>query len=291
LDGQPDRTAPPDLTGADRDPSRNQKLHWQSKMVLLLVLPAAGVWLFVLLLRPALSSGPATTAAGLAAGATLALLVWRARAATGAGALTGGLLMACFCLTTPGWHSSAWALLTMLVLTLSATRVGRARKQHLGVAESRHGRGAAQVAANLGFAALAGTLINAQGQVVALTVLLAALAEAGADTLSSELGQALRATPRLITTLKPVPPGTDGGITVAGTALGWLGAVVIACVGVSTMALPWQSGAIAAAAGVAGLLFDSLLGATLERAGWLNNDAVNFLSTLFAGAVALLLSR
>jgi uncharacterized membrane protein len=38
--------------------------------------------------------------------------------------------------------------------------------------------------------------------------------------------------------------------------------------------------------GVFGLFFDSLLGATLERAGWLNNDAVNFLSTASAAAFA-----
>jgi uncharacterized protein (TIGR00297 family) len=263
------------------------KLHWQSRMVLLLVLPAAGVWLVILVLRLTPSSGSTATGAGLGAGAALALLVFRARAATMAGALTGGLLMGCFCLTTPGWRSSAWALVTMLTLTLAATRVGRARKQQLGTAESRHGRGAAQVAANLGVAALAGTLINAHGQVVALAVLLGALSEAGADTLASELGQALQATPRLITTLKPVPAGTDGGITLAGTALGSLGAIAVAVVGVWSMALPWTLAWIAAGAGIAGLLFDSLLGATLERAGWLNNDAVNFLSTIFAGGVAL----
>jgi uncharacterized membrane protein len=48
-------------------------------------------------------------------------------------------------------------------------------------------------------------------------------------------------------------------------------------------------------AGVFGLLFDSLLGATLERAGRLNNDAVNFLSTLsapvFAAVVTTLMLR
>jgi uncharacterized protein (TIGR00297 family) len=255
-------------------------------MVLLLVVPAAGVWLAILILRLTLGSGSAAAVAGLGAGAALALLVWRARAATMAGALTGGLLMGCFCLTTPGWRSSAWALVTMLALTLAATRVGRARKQQLGTAESRHGRGAAQVAANLGVAALAGTLINEHGQVVALMVMLGALAEAGADTLSSELGQALRATPRLITTLKPVPAGTDGGITLAGTALGALGALVISWVGVWSLTLPWAAAWAAAGAGLAGLLFDSLLGATFERAGWLNNDAVNFLSTVFAAAVA-----
>jgi uncharacterized membrane protein len=43
------------------------------------------------------------------------------------------------------------------------------------------------------------------------------------------------------------------------------------------------------AGGVFGLFFDSLLGATLERAGWLNNDAVNFLSTASAVACSLVL--
>lgn len=42
-------------------------------------------------------------------------------------------------------------------------------------------------------------------------------------------------------------------------------------------------------AGVFGLFFDSLLGATLERKGWLNNDGVNFLSTASAAAFALAL--
>jgi uncharacterized membrane protein len=45
--------------------------------------------------------------------------------------------------------------------------------------------------------------------------------------------------------------------------------------------------AISWGAGVFGLFFDSLLGATLERRGWLNNDAVNFLSSGSAAAFAL----
>ena len=39
-------------------------------------------------------------------------------------------------------------------------------------------------------------------------------------------------------------------------------------------------------AGCAGLFFDSLLGATVERRGWLGNDLVNFASTVFAAVVA-----
>ena len=49
-----------------------------------------------------------------------------------------------------------------------------------------------------------------------LLAMAAALSEAAADTVSSELGQALGRTPRLITTWRPVPAGTDGGVS-----LGW----------------------------------------------------------------------
>ena len=41
---------------------------------------------------------------------------------------------------------------------------------------------------------------------------------------------------------------------------------------------------------VTGLFVDSLLGATFERWGWLNNDAVNFLATVTAAATGLALS-
>jgi uncharacterized membrane protein len=44
---------------------------------------------------------------------------------------------------------------------------------------------------------------------------------------------------------------------------------------------------IALGAGVVGLFFDSLLGATVERRGWLGNDLVNFSSTAFTAALAL----
>jgi uncharacterized membrane protein len=42
-----------------------------------------------------------------------------------------------------------------------------------------------------------------------------------------------------------------------------------------------------AVAGVAGMLFDSVLGATLENRGTMGNDSVNFVSTVFAADLAL----
>ncbi len=43
--------------------------------------------------------------------------------------------------------------------------------------------------------------------------------------------------------------------------------------------------------GGGGLFFDSLLGATVERKGWLGNDLVNFASTAFSAGVALVAIR
>jgi uncharacterized protein (TIGR00297 family) len=91
----------------------------------------------------------------------------------------------------------------------------------------------------------------------------------------------------MITTLRVVDAGTDGGVSLAGTAAGIAAGLVVTGIGTLTLhggaALFWVSGAGA----VFGLLFDSLLGATLERRGWLNNDAVNFLSTASAAGFAL----
>jgi uncharacterized membrane protein len=44
-------------------------------------------------------------------------------------------------------------------------------------------------------------------------------------------------------------------------------------------------------AGICGLFFDSFLGATVERRGWIGNDLVNFASTLFAAALAAVVYR
>jgi len=52
-------------------------------------------------------------------------------------------------------------------------------------------------------------------------------------------------------------------------------------------ALVTPSGWVAACAG---LFFDSFLGATIERRGWIGNDLVNFTSTLVAALIATALS-
>jgi uncharacterized protein (TIGR00297 family) len=91
----------------------------------------------------------------------------------------------------------------------------------------------------------------------------------------------------MLTTLRKVESGVDGAISLAGTLAGIVAGAVVSIAGALALSGGWEMFWIAGAGGVFGFFFDSLLGATLERRGWLNNDAVNFLSTASAAAFAL----
>lgn len=275
------------------------RLRWQSQLPLFLIV-ALGTASIALRCVTFFRSDPATIILAFVLGAFLAFLTWRFRAATFSAALVGGLFATALYMATPGWRTALWPLLALLVLTLAATRFGRARKEKLEVAESRHGRTAAQVAANLGVAVLASVPLGLGhyfalppilGSYLLQLVLVSALAEAAADTLSSELGEVLGGEPRLLTSLRHVPAGTDGAISVTGTLAGLTGAVVVAIAGAVAFALAPAQGMIVVVAAFVGLFVDSFLGAVLERRGWLNNDAVNFLSTLASALLALCLGN
>ena len=275
--------------------SHNSSLYWQSQLLLLIVVPACCTWIFLQTASAWTKHDPVILQV-IGISIAFGLIVRLTGAATGPAAVTGAVIAACLYLRTPGWRTALIPLTVMLILTLVATRVGRSRKEELGTAEARQGRAASQVAANLGVTALAALPITAaqlfspsqRATAVSLAAITAALAEAAADTLSSELGQVFGGQPRLLTTFKPVPPGTDGGITLAGTASGCIGATIVTAVAAVTFPLSLRVSSIVFSCAVLGLFFDSLLGAALERRGWLNNDAVNFLSTLASAITAFL---
>ena len=174
------------------------------------------------------------------------------------------------------------ALLVVFAATLVATRVGHERKLQLRTAEPPGGRTAAQAMANLGIAALVVAVAGKAWPVLAL----AALAEAAGDTSSSEIGMAFPGKTWMITTFKPVQPGTDGGISLYGTAAAFLGAASVAVAAAATGMATLGQVAIIVLAGFFGTLVDSLLGAVIERRGLLNNDLVNLFSTASAVGMA-----
>ena len=96
----------------------------------------------------------------------------------------------------------------------------------------------------------------------------------------------------MLTTWQVVAEGADGAISFRGTLAGLAAALLIVLISMKVLQLPSKVGIFALGGAIFGLFFDSLLGATLERQGRINNDAVNFLSTLaaaiFAGSAALI---
>ena len=277
-----------EIQGAGRD------AHWGK------AIPRArdrmqSLWLVVLMV-PALILGAVGSCFGMALSAqgglprfpvvfsvAFAVLVWAMRSATLPAAGVG--LLVCLTLSLRGSGSffgrpGLSALIVLFVLTFAATRYGRQKKESRGLAEARSGRRASQVVANLGVAAVFAAL----GWYGAC---LAALAEATADTVSSEVGQAIGGPTWLITKFRRVPAGRDGGVSVAGTLAGLVGAGLVVMVGLPGL-VRWRDGVVVFVCACAGLAFDSVLGATVEERGWLGNDLVNFCSTLFAAGLARL---
>ena len=115
------------------------------------------------------------------------------------------------------------------------------------------------------------------------------IATATADTLASEIGVTVQ--PRLITTFKKVPPGTDGGISVLGTTAGIIGAGII---GVAAYLLgifpdPFVTLKISIIAGTVGCFVDSVLGAVLERRNYISNEYVNLIATIVGAALGIIM--
>jgi uncharacterized protein (TIGR00297 family) len=117
---------------------------------------------------------------------------------------------------------------------------------------------------------------------------LAAISAAFSDTLSSEIGRLSKKNPVLITTLKPVKTGVDGGITFLGISAALLGTIIT---GVFFYFVNYEHKLvfIIAICGIIGSLVDSVIGATIERKGYFNNNLTNFTSTFLTGVIAILM--
>lgn len=180
-----------------------------------------------------------------------------------------------------------WLLLLIifLILSLIATRHAKPYKQSLGEFEGR--RTAKNVISNgivaFMMAAFGGYYLPFVGGFIG------AISTATADTLASEIG--VTQTPRLITSLKKVAPGTDGAVSVLGTAAGIVGAGII---GISAYLLgvvanPGSALIVSIVSGTVGCFMDSFLGAVFERKDMLTNEHVNLLATITGAIVGILL--
>ena len=205
------------------------------------------------------------------------------------GALAGGLVG---WLIFKGIGFTGLGMLTTFFVTASlATSWQTDKKRKISGIQESHKRNAGQVLANGGLSAVLGVISWMNPATIHLTQLAIAgcLASATADTLSSELGSVHGKNFYNILTFQQTSPGPDGIISVAGLLAGTFGAALIAvayAIGTGfSLVMLWII-----AAGIAGNLFDSVLGASLEQNKKIGNDMVNFLNTAMGASVCVLLA-
>jgi uncharacterized protein (TIGR00297 family) len=243
------------------------------------------------LARSALQDLPALLPAALAANVAVASVGYAARTVSQSGAIVGALIGTLVHLSTgwPGWI----LLLVTFGCAAAASRIGRDRKNALGIAEPNAGRrGAGNAIANTGVATVAGVLsVVSYADTAGLLVFSAALTAAASDTIASELGKATGGRTWAILPPRRVPPGTPGAMSLAGTIAGVIGASALAWLAVLLGLAPTTAFAAIVVSATLGSLVESLLGATFEPVGILNNDALNLINTAVAAYAAVSLAQ
>jgi uncharacterized protein (TIGR00297 family) len=230
---------------------------------------------------------------GLGINLAVAVAAWRKGSIDVPGALSAVLIGTAI---TAGLGLGAYAqMLVFFVVGSVVTRLGYDIKAARGIAQEKGGaRGWRNAWANGGVPALlalaAGMAALPWSEWLALGYA-AAVATATADTCSSEIGKAWGRRTFLITTLRPVPPGTEGAVSLEGTLAGLVGAALVGVVGAALGVHSWPLALLVAGAGLAGSLAESLIGTVAERRGWLDNDQLNALNTAIGAALAVGVAR
>jgi uncharacterized protein (TIGR00297 family) len=256
---------------------------------------------------------------GVAAAVAFAWFAQRVRLLTTSGAIAASIIGSLALVVSWKWGA---LLVLYFVLAAALSRFGRLRKAERtsGIVAKEGPRDAAQVLANGGaFAAAAlGAILWPHHAWGAFAV--GSLAASEADTIATEVGTSIGGEPRALLTLRRVPTGTSGGVSVAGTVASLAGALYVVLVAFAfevmrpDFDLLWRM----TLAGFAGSLLDSVLGATVQSrrwcdacnaaterrihscgsrtsvAGgisWLDNDVVNVVSGVGGGLLAVILAR
>lgn len=214
-------------------------------------------------------------------------------------------------LLTPAGYLHAWLLGVLVwgcldwrgygvvmfyfLVGVGVTRIGKAQKEAAGIAE---GRGGLRGPENVWGSALVGTLcaiaslgVGEFWQSLLFLGYVASFSTKLSDTSASEIGKAYGKRTFLITTFRPVPPGTEGAVSLEGTLAGVIASLAIALVGYAVGMIDlWGMLWCALSAAIATNI-ESVIGATIqEKYDLLTNEVVNIINTFIGAMVAIALA-
>ncbi|MDJ0631999.1 MAG: TIGR00297 family protein [Xenococcaceae cyanobacterium MO_188.B29] len=197
------------------------------------------------------------------------------------------------------WATLGWQGYTIVVFYFifgsAVTRVGLAEKEAMGIAEERSGaRGAGNVwgsALTATICALGTLFVSEPISNLLLLGYVASFSTKLSDTTATEIGKAYGKRTFLITTLQPVPRGTEGAVSLEGTLAGIAASVAIAFLGWAVGIISFLGVIWCIIAAFVATTIESLIGATIEdKIPWLTHDLVNILNTLIGAFVAIFIA-
>jgi uncharacterized protein (TIGR00297 family) len=230
---------------------------------------------------------------GLAVNGLIAVAAFAVRSVDVSGALSA---IAVGTAVTAGLGLPGLALMiAFFVIGTAATKLGYRVKAARGIAQERGGaRGWRHALANgsvPAFLALAAAMAPPPLRDLLALAYAAAVGTAAADTCSSEVGKAYGRRTFLITTLRPVPPGTEGAVSLEGTLGGFAGALLVGATGVLAGLFGWDAALLVAVAGLLGSLAESVIGTVATRRGWMDDHLLNATNTAIGALAVVLIAR
>jgi len=192
-----------------------------------------------------------------------------------------------------GWNGWISVCVYLLLGTL-VTKIGYKNKASRGIAESRGGKRGPE---NVWGSAATGCSLALLSCFWPdyLTLFMVGFASSFtaklSDTFSSEIGKRFGKSTFLITTLKPVLPGTEGAISIEGSVAGLFGSLIMTLVMINFSIISGISVAlIVLLSGFLATILESYIGAIAQnKINWMTNELVNSIQTSLAAIISIYL--